>query len=284
MRVLRRGLAAPMDVEVRITGLQAEARQLLTQKGITTELTEQHCRAWTRSISCATKRMPSPGTPNRSPARLPLSCHWLPHAIARGRRHRISGVHSGPRRPVRRTHRRFRSAQPHHCGRAHSHHAVRLCARYLRVLDHAMQPVSDARTLALLARAMRQQLLAPQPGRDFSSRSCRARSSIFRSRRAFTSALRTTAHRPSWKSSRRIVLGCCTRWPLPCSIASAACDGEIATYGERAEDVFFVTGRDGHVLPEAPQGCLQTEIERRLGPASAQPWNRSRYCRRAPPR
>jgi len=35
--------------------------------------------------------------------------------------------------------------------------------------------------------------------------------------------------------------------------------------------VFFVTGRDGQVLPEAPQGCLQTEIERRLGPASAQP-------------
>jgi [protein-PII] uridylyltransferase len=46
---------------------------------------------------------------------------------------------------------------------------------------------------------------------------------------------------------------------------------KIATYGERAEDVFFVTGRDGHVLPEAPQGCLQTEIERRLGSAFAQP-------------
>jgi len=46
---------------------------------------------------------------------------------------------------------------------------------------------------------------------------------------------------------------------------------KIATYGVRAEDVLFITGRDGQVLPEAPQRCLQTEIERRLGPASAQP-------------
>ena len=43
---------------------------------------------------------------------------------------------------------------------------------------------------------------------------------------------------------------------------------KIATYGERAEDVFFVTGRDGQVLADEPQHCLQSEIERRLGAAT----------------
>jgi [protein-PII] uridylyltransferase len=46
---------------------------------------------------------------------------------------------------------------------------------------------------------------------------------------------------------------------------------KIATYGERAEDVFFVMGRDGLVLSEVSQACLRTEIERRLGSASGQP-------------
>jgi [protein-PII] uridylyltransferase len=39
---------------------------------------------------------------------------------------------------------------------------------------------------------------------------------------------------------------------------------KIATYGERAEDIFFVTNRDGQPLGETDQECLRREISRRL--------------------
>jgi len=38
----------------------------------------------------------------------------------------------------------------------------------------------------------------------------------------------------------------------------------IATYGERAEDIFFVTGAGGGPLDEQEQACLRREVARLL--------------------
>jgi len=140
------------------------------------------------------------------------------------------------------------------------------------VLDHAMQPVSDARTLKQLAQAMREQLLTPQPGRDF------LKSVMPRTLKHFPIATRVSFS-PSHNGTQSIMEVRAQDRPgllHQVAIALQHCQArlvtaKIATYGERAEDVFFVTGRDGLILSVALQACLQTEIERRLGPASAKP-------------
>jgi [protein-PII] uridylyltransferase len=45
---------------------------------------------------------------------------------------------------------------------------------------------------------------------------------------------------------------------------------KVATYGERAEDIFFINSRDGQPLADKAQlDCLETEIITRLGQAAA---------------
>jgi [protein-PII] uridylyltransferase len=126
--------------------------------------------------------------------------------------------------------------------------------------------------LEQLAQAMREQLLAPQPGRDF------LKSVMPRTLKHFPIATRVNfslAHngtqtimevmaqdRPGLLHQVALALQHCQ---------ARLVTAKIATYGERAEDVFFITGRDGLVLSEASQDCLQTEIVRRLGSASGKP-------------
>ena len=273
LRVLRRGLAAPMDVEARIAGLQAEARQLLVQKGIAAETTEQH---WSRldteyflrheadAIAWHTEQIT--GT---AASALPLvAIRYRPEAggteflVYTPDRDDLFAVLTGGFDRLNLT---IMDARIHTT-------RFGFALDTFVVLDHAMQPVTDARALKQLTEAMREQLLAPRPGRDF------LKSVVPRALKHFPIATRvhfslahngaqtimevTAQDRPGLLHQVAIALQHCQ---------ARLVTAKIATYGERAEDIFFVTGRDGLVLSDTPQRCLQTEIERRLGSASGTP-------------
>jgi [protein-PII] uridylyltransferase len=137
------------------------------------------------------------------------------------------------------------------------------------VLDHSGQPVSDPRALALLQKAMREQLLKPQPGRDPQSASLprqmkhfpiETRVSFSPSPKGQLTIMEVTAQdRPGLLYQVGLALKLCR-----VNLMAA----KVATYGERAEDIFFVNSRDRHqpLDPEQTK-CLELEIVRRLEPA-----------------
>ncbi len=139
------------------------------------------------------------------------------------------------------------------------------------VLDHTGQPVSDARALSQLQKAMRDQLLHPQPGREIQA------AGLQRRLKHFPIATRV-AFSPSPKGQLTIMevtaqdrLGLLYQVALAlkhCRVNLVA--AKVATYGERAEDIFFINSRDRH-QPLSPEQlkCLESEIVRRLGPAPA---------------
>lgn len=135
------------------------------------------------------------------------------------------------------------------------------------VLDHAMQPVSDTRALAQLAQKMRDQLLTPQPGRDF------LKIALPRTLKHFPIATRV-AFSPSANGQQTILEVTAQDRPgllYQVALALQHCQArlvtaKVATYGERAEDFFFITGRDGKPIAEGTQqDCLRREILARLG-------------------
>jgi [protein-PII] uridylyltransferase len=141
------------------------------------------------------------------------------------------------------------------------------------VLDHAMQPITDPRALAELASAMRAQLLDPQPGRDFQ------RMVLPRALKHFPIATRVSFS-PSVGGQQTIMEVRAQDRPgllYQVALALQHCrarllTAKVATYGERAEDYFFLTGRDGLPLTSAEsQACLRREILARLGASATAP-------------
>ena len=138
------------------------------------------------------------------------------------------------------------------------------------VLDHAGQPVTDPRALTHLQEAMRAQLLDPKPGRDLRG------APLSRTLKQFP--IETRVHfAPSTKSNQTIMEVVAQDRPgllYQVALALAHCHvnlvaAKVSTYGERAEDVFFVNTRQGQPLTDAEQmKCLETEIVRRLAPAT----------------
>jgi [protein-PII] uridylyltransferase len=145
------------------------------------------------------------------------------------------------------------------------------------VLDHAGQPVSDARALAQLQKAMRDQLLRPQPGREIQSAGLQRQLKHFpiETRVAFSPSPKgqltimevTAQDRPGLLYQVALALKHCR-----VNLVAA----KVATYGERAEDIFFVNNRDRQPLTDETQlACLEAEIIRRLTPVPAKPETRS---------
>jgi len=269
-RVLRRGLAEPLDAAARVTGLRTEARRILEQTGTTAELAERH---WERldaeyflrhdagAIAWHTEQIV------RTPAsELPLVATRY-HANAGGTeflvytadRDDLFVVTTGGFDRMNLT---IMDARIH-------------TTRYgfaldiFVVLDHDMQPISDDQALAQLARQLRSQLLAPQPGRDF------LQTALPRQLRHFPIDTRV-GFSPSLNGQQTIMEVTAQDRPgllYQVALALQQCQArlvtaKVATYGERAEDVFFLTDRAGLPLPDAQQQCLRGEITRRLGVAS----------------
>jgi len=137
------------------------------------------------------------------------------------------------------------------------------------VLDHAGNPVTGRKPLAELERAMREQLRAPRPGRDTRS------TTLPRALKHFPIETRVSfSTSPNDQQTIMEVAGQ-DRPGLLYQVALALqhckvrlVTAKVATYGERAEDIFFITDRDGHPLGDAQQrACLESEIIDRLAPA-----------------
>ncbi len=137
------------------------------------------------------------------------------------------------------------------------------------VLDHSGQPVSDPRALTHLQKTMHEQLLNPQPGRDPHS------AHLPRQLKHFPIETRV-AFSPSTKGQLTIMEVTAQDRPgllYQVALALKACHvnlvtAKVATYGERAEDIFFVNSRERQPLTDENQlTCLETEIVRRLSAA-----------------
>jgi [protein-PII] uridylyltransferase len=268
-RVLRRGLAEPRDAEARIASIKAETRLALEQQGIAPERAEQH---WERmdaeyflrhdagAIAWHTAQIV------RTPAsELPLVATRY-HANAGGTeflvytadRDDLFAVVTGGFDRLNLT---IMDARIHTT-------RFGFALDTFVVLDHDMQPIRDAQALVQLAHALRAQLLAPQPGRDFLRTSLprQLRHFPIETRVAFSPALNgqqtimevTAQDRPGLLHQVALALQHCQ---------ARLITAKVATYGERAEDVFFLTDRNRVALSEEQQQCLRDEVARRLGPA-----------------
>ncbi len=140
------------------------------------------------------------------------------------------------------------------------------------VLDHAARAIIDAKSLTALQKAMRTQLLDPQPGRDprgmqltrqLKHFPIETKASFSPSANGQQTLMEVVAQdRPGLLYQVALALQHCRA-----NLVTA----KISTYGERAEDIFFLTTHDRRPLGDAAQlKCLQTEIVRRLTPDTAE--------------
>ncbi|MHB8622325.1 MAG: [protein-PII] uridylyltransferase [Sulfuricaulis sp.] len=136
------------------------------------------------------------------------------------------------------------------------------------VLDHSGTPVSDARLLSQLQAEMRDQLLNPRPGRDVRS------AQLSRQLKHFPIETRVTFS-PSPKGQLTIMEVTAQDRPgllYQVALALKQCRAnlmaaKVATYGERAEDIFFINDHSRQPLTDPEQlRCLENEIVRRLAP------------------
>lgn len=139
-------------------------------------------------------------------------------------------------------------------------------------LDSQNKPIADSRALTHLEQAMRTQLLQPQPGRRLGSthmpRQLKqfpiATSTRFSlSRNGQLTLMEVTAHdRPGLLYQIALALEEC---------AANLVIAKIATYGERAEDIFFISDRTGLPIGAAQQQALDRQITQRLNVGSETP-------------
>ncbi len=134
------------------------------------------------------------------------------------------------------------------------------------VLDHANQPVTDKDRLTHIQKTMRDQLLHPRPGRDV------AHAFLPRTLKHFP--IDTTVSFDKAPNGQTTVMEVVAQdrpgLLYQVALALAACKArlvtaKIATFGERAEDIFFVTALEGGLVDDAAlQEQLKVEIKERL--------------------
>ncbi len=139
------------------------------------------------------------------------------------------------------------------------------------VLDHAAQAITDAKALAALQKAMRAQLLDPQPGRD-------PRGALLPRQLKHFPIDTKVSFGPSANGQQTLMEVAAQDRPgllYQVALALQHCranlvTAKISTYGVRAEDIFFLTTHDRRPLDDDAQlKCLETEIVRRLAPNTA---------------
>ena len=137
------------------------------------------------------------------------------------------------------------------------------------VLDHSEQPISDNRLLTQLQKAMRDQLLHPQPGREMQTAGLQRQLKHFpiETRVNFSTSPKGLLTIMEVTAQDRLGLLYQVALALKhCRVNLVA--AKVATYGERAEDIFFINSHEQQPLTDPVQlNCLKTEIVRRLEPA-----------------
>ena len=268
LRTLRRGFAAPLDTQARLVSLKADALSILEKDKIARAQVEQHweqmdseyfLRHDAEAIAWHTGQIA-----HTQVSELPLvTTRYHPEAggteflVYTPDRDDLFAVLTGGFDRLNLT---IMDARIHTT-------RFGFALDTFVVLDHAMQPVRDARVLSQFAQKMREQLLAPQPGRDFLD------VTLPRALKHFPITTRVVFS-PSVNGQQTILEVTAQDRPgllYQVALALQHCQArlvtaKIATYGERAEDFFFITGRDGKPIADgAQQDCLRREILARLG-------------------
>jgi len=142
------------------------------------------------------------------------------------------------------------------------------------VLDHNAEPVREPRALSQLKKEMQEQLRAPQPGRD--SRAAH----LSRTLKHFPIVTRISFN-PELPRGRTIMEVVSQDRPgllYGVALALQRCGvnlagAKVSTFGERAEDFFFLSTTDNRAIEDAATlDCLQAEIKARLdGRPSTEP-------------
>ncbi len=139
-------------------------------------------------------------------------------------------------------------------------------------LDHRNQPITDPRQLEFIREALRTQILAPQPGRDLKN------APLPRTLKHFPIETRVVFNPSPGKALTLMEVVAQDRPGLLYQIALALqhCGvnlvaAKVSTYGERAEDIFFLNTRGGRPLTDPAQfECLKQDILARLAPGTPQ--------------
>jgi [protein-PII] uridylyltransferase len=135
-------------------------------------------------------------------------------------------------------------------------------------LDHAAQAITDTKALATLQKVMHAQLLDPHPGRDPRG------AQLPRQLKHFPIDTKVSFS-PSANGQQTLMEVVAQDRPgllYQVALALQHCRAnlvaaKVSTYGERAEDIFFLTTHDRRPLGDAAQlKCLENEIVRRLTP------------------
>jgi [protein-PII] uridylyltransferase len=266
LKVLRRGLAEPMDVEARITDLETDALALLKKQNIAPEQAQE---LWSKLDAGYFLHHDAGAIAWHTAVIAGSSASDLPLVAARYRP-QAGGTE-------------FLVYTPDRPGlfaditggfdqlnltimdaRIHTTRFGFALDTYV-VLDHDLQPVSDTRTLQSLAHDMRALLLAPKPGRDF------GKSMLPRTLKHFPIPTRVSFGSSAQGTQTVMEVRTQDRPGLLYQVAQALGEcqarlltAKVATYGERAEDYFFLTDAHGQPLADSQRQCLEQQIQDRL--------------------
>ncbi|HEX9626037.1 MAG TPA: [protein-PII] uridylyltransferase [Acidiferrobacterales bacterium] len=271
-RVLRRGFGHAIDVEARIADLKREALRALEGRAVSREIIEKHwerleddyfLRQDAHALAWQTEQIASTAV-----ADLPLvAARYHPEAggtevlVYTPDRDDLFVILTGG---FDRLNLSIMDARIYTT-------AFGFALDTFVVLDHAGQPIADAAALKELTDAMRTQLLAPRPGRDLAS------TRLPRALRHFPIATRVVFDSSPNGLQTVVEVTAQDRPGLLHQVALGLKDcqarlvsAKVSTYGERAEDIFFITGRDGAPFASREQqDRLRAAILQRLGSGEA---------------
>jgi len=273
-RALRRGLAEPIDLDERVSDLKAAARTELLSMGVDANLVDEH---WERleadyfirhdSSAIAWHSAKIVGTPAGA---LPLvSARFVPGRggteilVFTPDRDDLFAVVTGGLDRLNLT---IVDARVHTS-------RFGFAIDTFVVLDHAMKPVVDKASLKDIEQEMRDQLLQPRPGRDF------RKMLLPRTLKHFPIATRVEFAQSASGHQTILELRSQDRPGLLYQVALALqhcharlVTAKVATYGERAEDYFFITNRDGQPIDTTDaQNCIRDELMSRLQSPESSP-------------
>ncbi|HEY8555524.1 MAG TPA: [protein-PII] uridylyltransferase [Burkholderiales bacterium] len=136
------------------------------------------------------------------------------------------------------------------------------------VLDHEGRPITEGSELAHIQAAMRRQLLDPRPGRDLHHAHLPRTLKHFPIETQVSFSTAPNGQTTVMEVTAQDRPGLLYQVALALAAANVRLvTAKVATFGERAEDIFFVLTRDGRLVndPEL-QERLRSEIKRRLDP------------------
>ena len=278
-RVLRRGFARPIDLEERINDLKQEALRILADKGVDLDLVRRH---WARMESDYFLRHDADALAWHAEKMSAAAVADLPLVAARFHpsaggteflvftpdRDDLFAVITGG---FDRLNLSIVDARIHTTG-------FGFALDTFVALDHAGNPVTETAHLAELEAALRTQLLKPRPGRDLKN------ARVPRVLRHFPITTKVSfATAPNGQQTMMEVVAQDRPGLLyQVALALQQCrarliTAKVATYGERAEDIFYIVDRDGQAITDSKRrDCLDTGIRERLDPQSLQPGDNAR--------